>query len=443
MEEKTVSLSLGTILRECSLNPNLQIDHFYYFALQNRENLHQIFKYKKFNDDFISHVDCFNTGEYLVGMIRPSYDEFLSKLVSLLNLPVRGKIIDNDELEKRLLERVERLKQVTSEQELKIEFPLLYKDLIDGRKYFRSLHQMKRQEGYDEEQFASGEHYYYSCAMKKSLPNFVSTQAELYRRFVTQRKELKALQQTKAFNGYIAKHFNMDKLYMYVMHEYLVKAENTKDKDEIRKYIAYLDLYLSSYRKMDFSITLDSGLKVDLDNIKKRLANLKRYVSDNSSQVEWVLIPEGRNYQRVTKDSEHEVKSTLLTFEEIEALRQKGERKGAFYETTPYLVKALGLRKYQGYIAYVYENGEVILDREFNPDVPSTAVGNAIYNLKVTDFETLSRYDKQVLMKHPRVGRMNHTPTWEERVSKIIYREATEQERIETRQLVKRLREAK
>lgn len=440
MEEKTVSLSLGTLIRECSKNPNLSQEHFYYFASQNRENIHEIFKYKKFNDDFVSQLDCFNDGSYLVGMIRPSYDEFLTKLVRLLNLPIQGKIKDDDTLTKQLLQKVERLKQVTSEQELEIEFPLLYRDLINGRRYYNDLQKIRRQENYSEEEYASGEHYYYGCAMKKSLPNFIKTQSELYRRFVTQRNELKEKQKTKSFNGYLSKHFDLEKLYMYVMHEYLVKAEGSKDKEEIKKYISLVDKYVSSTRNKNFSITLDSGLKVDFDNILKRLNNLKRLVSENSSQVEWILIPEGRVLSRVKKE-EKDPKTTLMNYEEIERLRQKGERKRAFYETTPYLVKALGLRKYHGYIAYIYENGEVILDREYNENAPSTAMGDAIYNLKVADFETLSKYDKQILMKHPRVGRMNHTSTWESRVSKIIEREGTEEEKEESKQLVKRLKQ--
>ena len=44
-------------------------------------------------------------------------------------------------------------------------------------------------------------------------------------------------------------------------------------------------------------------------------------------------------------------------------------------------------------------------------------------------------------MKHPRVGRLNHTSTWEKRVSQIIYREATPEEKVESHQLVKRLQQ--
>lgn len=440
MEEKTVSLSLGTIIRECSLNPNLMKEHFYNFSWRNRQNIHDVFLYKKFNDDFVEHVDCFNDGKYIIGTIRPSYDEFLEKLVRLLNVSIKGKIKDDDDLTKRLLEKVEVLKKITNEWELKEKFPLLYKDLQDGRRYYNDLQKLRRQEGYSEEQYASGEHYYYSCALKKSLPNFIDTQVKLYTRFVTKRKELKEKMSATSFNAYIKNNFDLDKLYMYVMHEYLVKAESSKNREEIKKYINWIERYLTSARRKDISITTDSGMKVDYDNIVKRLGNLKRVVNDNSSLVDWIIIPEGRDLSKV-RDAQQEQKVTLMTLEEMERLRQKGERKRAFYETTPYMVKALGLRRYHGYIAYIYDNGEVILDREYIPTAPSSATGDAIYNLKVMDFEELSKYDKQVLMHHPRVGRMNHTSTWEERVTKIIERPGTEDEKEEAKQLVKRLKE--
>ena len=440
MEKKTVSISLGTVIRECSKEPNLSLDHSTYFSLKNRENVHEVFKYKKFNDDFASQLDCFNDGTNLIGMIRPSYSEFINKVTRLLNLRLKGKVADDEELTKKLLERVERLKSVTSEYELEIEFPLLCNDLRAGRRYYHDLQRLKKNEGITKEKFADGEHYYYGCAMKKGLHNFVITQAELYTRFITRRKEFQEKLQQTSYNGYIAKNFDLDKFYMVVINEYLVKAEGSKNKEEIEYYINLVDKYLESSRKKDFSIRTDAGLKVDLESIKKRLKNLKRIVSDNNSQVEWILIPEGRDFTRAQREKKEE-STTIMNYEEVEKLRQRGERKRAFYESTPYLVKAIGLRKYNGYIAYIYENGEVVLDREYQENAPSTAMGDAIYHLSVSDFETLSKFDKQILMKHPRVGRMNHTNTWEERVSRIIEREATEEEKVESKKLVKRLQD--
>ena len=414
-------------------------DHLMNFRLKNRENFHEVFRYKKFNDDCVDHVTLYREDKYLIGVVRPSYDEFLEKLVHLLNLPVKGSIKDDDTLTTRLLERVEVLKGIKTERELQAQFPLLYKDLQDGRKYFNDLANLRRQEGYSEEQYASGEHYYYGCAMKKSLPNFVKTQAELYTRFVTKRKEFKQKVESTSFNGYIKQNMDLDKFYMLVINEYLVKAEGSKNREEIKKYVDLVEKYLMSPKRKDFDVHTDSGMTINYDNIMKRLDNLKRILNDNSSLVDWVIIPEGRDLSRV-KQAEP-AQATIMTLEEMERLRQKGERKRAFYEASPYLVKAIGLRKYRGYIAYIYENGEVVLDREYSMTAPSSAEGDAIYNLRVADFEELSKYDKQVLMHHPRVGRIYHSKTWEDRVQKIFEREATEDDKIEAHQLVKKLKE--
>ena len=439
MEEKTVSLSLETIIRECSKRKDQQRDHFMYFSLENRENIHEIFKYKKFNEDFTSQLDCFNTGEYTVGTIRPSYDEFLNKLMMILNVRKTPSTKDDDQLTKKLLERLEVLKSIKTESDLQREFPFLYKDLIDGRRYYDSLQKLRKQEGYSKDQYASGEHYYYGCALKKSLQNFIETQAVMYERYILKRKELQAIQSKKSYNKYLKDNFDLDKLYLYVVHEYLRVCESTTDRTIIKKYIALIDKYLSSDRNFGVQITTDENIKVDIENIKKRLENIKRVVADNSSMVDWVIIPEGRVYDRVKKE-DGEPKTTIFNQEELEALRKAGERKSVFYESTSYEAKAIGLRRYKGYVAYIYKNGEVLIDKEFNDNAPFSMKDNAIYRMKVVDFEALSKLDKQKLMRHPKVGRIYHTPTWEKRTKLIIEREATPQEEQETDALIKRLK---
>ena len=61
--------------------------------------------------------------------------------------------------------------------------------------------------------------------------------------------------------------------------------------------------------------------------------------------------------------------------------------------------------------------------------------------MNVSDFEELSRYDKQELIQDKRVKRMNHTATWEERLHMILDTEADSKTKEEARQLVKRLKE--
>ena len=117
-----------------------------------------------------------------------------------------------------------------------------------------------------------------------------------------------------------------------------------------------------------------------------------------------------------------------------------GEKKKTFYEGTPYVGKAVGLRKYRGYVAYIYKNGKVILDREYNDDNPKSAVDNAAYIIEARDFEELSREEKPELIRNPKASRKYHTATFEKRIMDIIEKEGTEQEQEDSKCLVNRLR---
>ena len=95
--------------------------------------------------------------------------------------------------------------------------------------------------------------------------------------------------------------------------------------------------------------------------------------------------------------------------------------------------------KYKGYIAYIYSNGEVILDYEYNSDIVSSASGNAIYHMSITDFLALSREDKGSLRDNPRVERIIHSKNWMDRVNSIITREGTEEELQKVKEFAKRI----
>lgn len=437
--ENTVDISLNTLIRECRTTRILPEDLFMMFRSTNRENIHEVFKYKKFNDDFTDKLSCFNDGSFIVGYIKPSYNEFLDKLLTILNIKHNSKTKDDENLTKKMLDRIEVLKGIADINQLRIEFPILYKDLVDGRKYLDSLKKMKKQEQISEDKFADGEHYIYSCAFKPSLRNFIITQSEMYRRYATDRSKLKERLENKSYNNFIRTNFDQNKLCMLVVHEYIVKCENSNDIEMIKEYIEIIEKYLKSSYDKNVYIILDNGMKVDINNIKLRLDNLKRRVKDNSSVVEWILVPEGRGYDKVHK--EEESKETIMTYEEIEKLKSIGEAKTAFYESTPYICKAIGLRKYRGYVAYIYPNGKVILDREFNRDTPSTAKDNAYYIMDASDFIRYSGDDKQTLRKNPNVLHHNHSKKWIERATQYIEMETSEEEKQQAVQLVKRLKE--
>ena len=434
----TVELSLNTIINECTKNIYMNYDHFLNIRLKNREFIGESFRYKKFNDDFCDTFLCYNDGNFVVGNIKANYNEFLRKLVKILNLNINN-IVDDDNLTKKLNERLDVLKNIKKGDELKKEFPILYKDLQDGRKYLNDLIRYKNQERIKEKDYFSGEHYFYSCALRRNLFRFINEQHKMYTRYVNNRSELKKQFENYNYNGYLKKYFDIDKLYMYVADRYLSFCENSNDKEKIMEYLRYLIGYIKCDRKKDFSITTDNGMRINYDNIVRRTINLKRRMDDNSSLVNWVIVPDSKDLKKVSEDKKNKRRTTILNLEEINRLKNIGEAKCSYYESTNYVAKAIGLRKYKGYVAYIYENGEIILDREYDIDRPNSALGNAIYNIKVEDFELLSKLDKKTLRNCSGVRRIIHSQNWNDRVRDIIERPATDIEKQNVKTLVKRL----
>ena len=122
-------------------------------------------------------------------------------------------------------------------------------------------------------------------------------------------------------------------------------------------------------------------------------------------------------------------------------LQRRGIVRQQFYETNRPEMKLLGVLKYRGYAAYVYQNGKVMLDREYNENAISSASGNASFLVPAKDFIELSKKDKQELRNNPNVIVFNHNATWEQRVLEYLEKEGSPEEQEESKQLIKKLKE--
>ena len=433
------NLSLQTLIRECSLHKISDYDLYQNLALMNRENIHQVFRYRKFRYDFVDFVTNYTNGEYIVGNIRPSYDDFLYHIVSFLNLREPGKIEDDSNLTEKLYDRVKRLKSIQSEFELLEEFPVLYDDYIQGRKFIQTVEGTFRKTEEEKKRYEEDRHYYYACALKRNLKNFLDTQSELYYRFITNRMEYKNLIESKNFNAYFREHFDQNKLAMYSIHEYLTICEYSTSLSTIQKYLKYITMYRESSYDKSCVLTLEDGRIVDWESLESRMNSVWEEWNSSQTLIPWILVPNGEKISKVKKEKNNTEKVSVLNYEEMEHLRKVGEEKNEFYENTPYSMKAIGLHKNRGYVAYIYPNGEVLLDRIYDDKHPKTALGDAIYSMKASDFEELSRYDKSVLFHHSKVGRIIHSKSWKEKAMQIIEREGTSQEKEDAKILVKRL----
>ena len=128
-----------------------------------------------------------------------------------------------------------------------------------------------------------------------------------------------------------------------------------------------------------------------------------------------------------------------MSEEKIEELRAIGREQTKFYMNTNYSAKAIGLKKFAGYFAYIYPNGVVVLDKDFREKYPTTAEG-AIYVMRARDFELLSGIGKTDLIKHPfLLGHRYHRGDWKTKINAYITPEGKPEEQEEAIQLIKKM----
>ena len=215
-------------------------------------------------------------------------------------------------------------------------------------------------------------------------------------------------------------------------HKYLTICEQSPDSIRvIKRYTKLLEKYIieSAFSK-DVYIKVN-GVYINYDNIITRFNEQLRRMENMVAKVNWVIVPEGKLDKYVKKGLDPQ-KSYIMSDEEIENMRRAKQDKVDFYGKNEPLLKVYGIEEFKGYIAYIYKNGEVLLDT-------ITAKGNAIYHIPARYFEMVSGLDKQKLMHHPAAKRIIHAGNWQSRAQKVIDTEGTLEEQKQAQELVNRI----
>lgn len=417
-------IDLLDLINKCSNGKKTNEEIFKDISTINRENIHEIFKYKKFYYDFSDYLTIYQEDDNkdILGAIRPCYREFLANTLRFLD--IRGEREDNEQLTQDALKQVEKLANIKTETELKDSFPVLFQDLLNGRNYMNTVRKKPKEE---QEEL---KHYFYSCAMQESLKGFVKTQSEAYRRYITDRYKYGSKTLRTEFNEYIKENFDINKVAFYIADLYLTICEKTDDLSIIDKYLPILKAYQKSDYNKKVSIMSQKGKKIEEYDFDYRMICLQHRVYDlRHKKVNWEIT---KPSSRVVKTSK-QPRQLKLASEETGQIRRIASEKEKFYkEHKPKLI-ITGIKGLEGYIAYVYENGEVILDKD------STNLKNAaMYNFKVVDFDTLTKLNTKELKKDKRATWKQHRKGWQQEIEKIIEREATEQDKKDVNEFIKK-----
>lgn len=343
------------------------------------------------------------------------------------------------------------------ERQLLEEFPEIYKKFQDSKNYIKYLK--------DEKKILDGElednknnalifkqidleiddlnnkrdtyrKYIRRCGIASNYSKYIDKQITLYESFISNRS---LLIKDTSFDNLVDLYLDKDKVYLYLMNEYLKRIASCDERNEIKNYINLVERYLCLVKNKDTSILVDNEV-INLENINEKLKIIKWKFAHDVIILDWSLAHDGHDSKSIKSVNRKIARRIALSSEEIERLKSIGEERNDFYDNTNYSARANGLDKNLGYTAYIYPNGKVILDKEYDEKRTSTAIGNAIYVLTAINFEALSKLDKANLRKHPDVQRIVHSANWQERVQRIIDIEPTEESLEDTKKLIKRLK---
>ena len=421
-----INIPLLDLIETCNNGKKTNKEIFDDFSKMNRENIHDTFKYKKFNYDFTDYLTIYKDEENddIIGIVRPCYYEFFVNLLKFLD--IRGQKEDNEELTKELLTKVEELANIKTETELKNKFPYLFNDLLDGRSYMDMVRKID-----DKEKQQELKDYYYSCAMKESLKGFLKTQTEELKRYSIDRYKYGKKTLETSYNDYIKEYFDIEKVNMYIAETYLNVCENTDDLISIDKYLPTLLKYSEELRKSikseDKKIDYEKRYRIIALNC--RIINLRdRAEKLRNKKVNWNITHTPR---KMIARKVGQPRIALFDFKKIERLKEINNEKSEFYTKNKPLLIVTGLKGLRGYIAYIYQNGEVILDKDSKYHKNS-----AMYNFHIVDFDEFTKLDTQELKS--KSTWISHRKGWQEKIEEIINREADEEDKKEVKEFIKK-----
>ncbi|MBQ6497941.1 MAG: hypothetical protein IJI58_04430 [Bacilli bacterium] len=440
MEKATINLNTKSLIKYCSNGTIPNEDILYKLQLINRRagsDVHTVFGYRKFNDDFVDKVTVYVNDDGNE-TIKFSYDDFLIKLFKLLNVDGKPNTMTEEEIDKVLNERLVVLNSYNIKEKLRYEFPLIYNDYHNGIKFLREVEKMRESTSEEKTRKNIQRKHYYRCALHPTYFKFVDRQKDLYGRFVTRREEYKKFVEEGSLNNFFKKFFDMNKVAMYTANSYLNICDYLEDRSLISYYVSLVEKYLESDYDKNVEIEVENNLKINLNVIEARLSKVKSKIAPQIGIVNWELIPPGKD--GIIRGEFNHRNRVVLTDKEAEFLRRKGKEKEEFYSKSNPYAKAYGVLKHDCYVAYIYDNGEILLDTLYDDNNPKTARGNATYNIKASDFDIISGLDKSVLKSHPKVTKLNHSKNWQMRVSEIVNRENNSEEKQEAITLVRKLK---
>lgn len=414
-------------LNDEKFNQTVEQLHSFYHTFING-----IFNYNKFNERFMDNLIVYSKDGNLVSSIGFDFFEFNKKIASIFDIEVSKKT-RQEEFNEKLREKIEELKTIKDVDTLKEKFPLIYKDYADGVELDKKIDTLECF-GDDADKLKAHKlkKYYYNCGLRYVFSYFMEEQIKFYTNILNKRTDFINRIRSNRISLSINDSFKTKEFELLVAYKYLSDLINTEDEEKKENITKLLSSYVENNKE---NVTLEDGKSFDkfVIDFRNYLLNVSK---ESSCLLRWEILPSGLD------EKPHEVieTRTLTKRKEIDKYIKANIRKKNFFEKSGYIAKAKGLALNEGYTAFFYPNGEILIEKIGTEENVVSSFGNAIYSMNAYNFLALSPKDKTTLRKKDAVRIIVHHKNWEKEAQEIIDREGSEELLKSQQELIMKLK---
>lgn len=471
-----IEISIKTLIEQCAEDATQLSDEFTLVSQLYKEAIINTNDFTKNNEDFLVSLRTRTSYKTAETSLFISPINYLQRLKQILNTSNPSVDFNDLALKQEMLDRIEVLKRITTIEGLQQEFPEIHKD------YLFSLDAYPRIKRFEEKHRGTNnpsikatltrqKRLYKTYALDTRFNVFIEKQSLMYRNMVVRRQFIEGYANDHKIDLTMFTGLNKEKFELYLADKYLTIAQQAEDDKTKQECVYYLSTYIRETKFSPIAIKNDNGEEITFRKILYRFKKLLRQnpilkpIDEDRSHFEgyhwkhvenhvkkyflsgvnWQIVPPGEETELNTRvvESLNRTYNHLSLEEKEKRIRERYaeyERKMKFFENSGYSYRIYGINEFNGYIAFIYPNGEVIMEKFFNDYancIPT--INEAIYNVKVADFETLSKLKKPALIKDKRCRRIIHRGEWETKGQEIIDRPFTPETQEEVKQLILRL----
>lgn len=471
----TVSINVDTIIDYCASDKELLIKEMKQVRNVFTEEIFRTMNFAKSQHGFWGELctRCKYKNSRNEVYVNPEF--FLRKLKKILGVEDPSLSFNDLSLRQKMRERIEVLKGIKTPEELKEQFPLIYEDFLLAKRGYTdiciSTADYSATKDPEVKELVNRKWKVYNrYGLDSRFKQFMEKQCLAYRNYVERRTFVESYCFTHAIPFEQFKGLDKAKFELYLADKYLSLAFSATSIEEKQKCLYYVTSYIRETKFTDVTIKNDAGEVVTFRKLLNRYKKiLKTYQAlkpidesrDNftdynirhtenhvkkyfGSEVNWTIVPNGCDVPDEVKERIVQVMnrhySHLTLAERTKKIKEKYDtydRKVAFFEKTKYVLKIYGISKFDGYIAFVYPNGEILLERFFSDYAECMpATGEAVYNLNIYNFEELSKYSKLELIRSKSAKRILHGASFEKVAQAVVDKPVTPEVKEDVEQFV-------